>query len=505
MHAVFPSSASIDNWEKLGNKGWAYKDLAPYYQKFGQRHAPSDELRTIARNIDFDESLSGSGPVQMSFGTGSGALTSAWMDAHTTWGFGPTGGDAASGHVVGAYQNVSSIDPVTKTRSYAASAYYGEEVRKRSNLVVLTETVARRLELEGQEPQVTVTGVELRLKDGSVKTVKARREVIMAAGVVKSPQILELSGIGGGTLLEKHGVAAVIDLPGVGENLQDHAMICQTYELRDGVPSIDMFRDPAVVQGAIGLYETAREGPLGTATSSTTYLPLVDAEGRLSTDAKRELLDQYVPDSSPSSMTLLKETIAGADIPALAYMLYPGQVNTEMMDVTHFGNYVAPLKPGNHISIMNALAHPFSRGTCHINSSNVDTAPTLDPAYLTHPVDIELMARSVMFADKLMEHSAMRSAILREDTRLPENVPDTLEKAKKVVKDRLISDMHLCGTCAMLPREEGGVVDEHLVVYGTRNLRVVDASIFPLVPLGNIQTTVYAVAEKAADLIREAK
>ena len=85
---------------------------------------------------------------------------------------------------------------------------------------------------------------------------------------------------------------------------------------------------------------------------------------------------------------------------------------------------------------------------------------------------------------------------------MPESAPDDLEKAREVVRTRLMSNMHVCGTCGMLPREQGGVVDERLIVYGTKNLRIVDASIFPLIPLGNILTTGYAVAEKAADLIK---
>lgn len=496
MHTVFPSRASIDAWEKLGNPGWSFNDMSPYYQKFGTRHAPSPEHRAISRMTGYDDSYSSSGPVQMSFGQGFGPVNSAWMDAHSALGVGPTRHDEMSGAVVGAYQNAACIDPVTKTRSYAASAYYSETVRKRTNLTVLTETTVTKIELQRQGPKATATGVQIRTSTGALQTIKARKEVILAAGAVQSPQILELSGIGNAALLRKHGIAVVVDLPGVGENLQDHPQACQTYKVRDGIPSIDMFRDPQIVQAAIEQYQNNGDGPLGAQTSSTSYLPIIDDQGLLPTESKTVLLQGATLDASGRT-AVLQEMLSQPSTPAHSLVLFLAQINTDMKDLAHFGSHIMPLQEGNHLTVLNALSHPFSRGSCHIQSADISTAPALETGYMTDPTDLEIMARAAMFVDKLMSTEPLASTVVQPR----EDKLDTLEKAKAHVKDRTISNCHLCGTCAMLPEDKGGVVSSRLIVHGTTNLRVVDASIFPLIPLGNIQTSVYAVAERAADII----
>ncbi|KAL7928259.1 hypothetical protein V8C35DRAFT_318568 [Trichoderma chlorosporum] len=503
MHTVYPPSSSIDAWAKLGNAGWLHQDLAPYYQKFGKRHNPTDEIRDITRINVLDDSLSGHGPVQMSFGQGFGTINSAWMDSHASLGFKSTS-DPISGSVTGAFQNASSIDPTTKTRSYAGSAYYGPQVRQRANLRVVTETRVQRIYFEGQEPEVVATGIQIQAMDGSVTTVKAHQEIILAAGAIQSPQILEVSGVGGGKLLEQLEIPVVLDNAGVGENLQDHAQVCQTYQVKAGIPSIDMFRDQELVGAAIAQYRTNGDGPLGSATSSTSYLPIVDGNGLLSAESKKSLLDEFVFDNSKKNL-ILKELLTEAGAPALSYVTFPCQVNTDIEDLTNFSNYTAPIKPDNYLTILNALGHPFSRGTCHITSSSIDIPPTIDLGFLTHPADLEILSRSTMFAERLMATEPLISSVLAHPNgkRIPETIPDTLEKARDIVKQRVISNMHLCGTCPMMPRDTGGVVNNRLLVYGSKNLRIVDASVFPLIPLGNIMTTVYAVAERAADFIRE--
>ncbi|KAK7937668.1 alcohol oxidase [Apiospora aurea] len=148
--------------------------------------------------------------------------------------------------------------------------------------------------------------------------------------------------------------------------------------------------------------------------------------------------------------------------------------------------------------------HPASRGAVHIASPDIRVRPRLDPKYMSHPLDLEVLARHVQFVEKIVATKPLRSSFKMGEggARLPPGlVGDTLEGAKEIVRRRLVSIWHVTGTCAMLPREKGGVVDRQLRVYGTRNVRVVDASVFPLQPLGNTQSVVYAVAERAADPI----
>lgn len=152
-----------------------------------------------------------------------------------------------------------------------------------------------------------------------------------------------------------------------------------------------------------------------------------------------------------------------------------------------------------------AQSHPLSRGSTHISSAGADAMPDIDPGYFSHPADLEIMARHVRALDQTLRPRAELAAYFKPDGK--RNHPDAfklgdLEGAKKYVLDTATAAYHACGSAAMLPREKGGVVDSKLVVYGTDNLRIVDASIFPLIPRGNIMSSVYAVAEKAADIIK---
>lgn len=154
----------------------------------------------------------------------------------------------------------------------------------------------------------------------------------------------------------------------------------------------------------------------------------------------------------------------------------------------------------------------FSRGSVHITTSDPATHPAIDPAYFSHPLDIDLMARSTLHVLTFTSVEPLAS-VLRRDANgnliVPEKasgpLPRTLEEAKEWVRKNTITEYHPIGTCAMLPKEKGGVVDEELRVHGVAGLRVVDASVFPLHVQGNIVSLVYAVAEKAADLIRGRK
>lgn len=160
--------------------------------------------------------------------------------------------------------------------------------------------------------------------------------------------------------------------------------------------------------------------------------------------------------------------------------------------------------PQNFASLGMSQSHPFSRGSTHISSANVGAVPEIDPNYFSQPADLEIIARYVQTFDTLRQSKELTPFFKPEGNR---NHPDAfkiqdLEIAKKYVLDTALSAYHTCGSAAMILKEKGGVVDEKLIVYGTTNLRVVDASTFPLIPRGNTLSTVYAIAEKAADIIK---
>ncbi|KAG9253767.1 uncharacterized protein F5Z01DRAFT_127773 [Emericellopsis atlantica] len=503
MMLVYPSRHSLDTWAKLGNEGWDYDGLAPYLAKFATVHAPPSKAREAVGLTWHDGNLTGDGPVHVSFSEGYGPNNKAWLDAFEKHGLAMTG-DMRDGAAYGAYQQPASIDPKDKTRSFAGTAYYGDEVRSRKNLTVLTETLVHKVVFdtaEGSEPRAT--GVLVSDKEGNKKTISTSGEVIVCAGALQSPQILELSGIGQKKLLDALDIPVLVENESVGENLQDHPIVCQSFEVADGIVSGDVIRDPEVLNMLLGQYNTSREGPMGQSNISVAQVPLADASGVMSADKKKALFaskEGLLTDAQDQAIRALYED---TNEPIVEYMLFPSQVDTTLAEPASMASYLMPTRPENSITIMTLHNHPFSRGSVHITSPDAGQKPAWDPNYSANALDIEIVSRHIQFVETLVETSPLKEMIKPGGRRFPDVKGDTMENCLEIIRRTQLGDFHPACSCAMKPKEHGGVVDARLRVYGTRGLRVVDASIFPIEPVGNIQTTVYAVAEKAADLIKE--
>ncbi|KAH0444703.1 GMC oxidoreductase [Colletotrichum camelliae] len=501
MLMLYPTRGVLDAWGALGNDGWDFDSLAPYFRRFATDHPPPQSAKDIVGLGYHDDALNGSGPLQVSFGEGYSAMNTAWMSTFEKLGLGMTG-DPRGGKAFGAFQNPCSIDPETKTRSYAASAYYTTEVSSRPNLVVFTEALVKRINFDTKDGDAVATGVQVVTKDGTEREIAAKSEVILAAGALQTPQLLELSGIGGKQLLERHDIPVIVDNPNVGENMQDHPVVCQSFEVDDGVPSGDVLRDANILNALVGQYQATREGPLGQSTISSAYMPLADGNGLVQKEGKANLFESHKDQVGTPAAELVRSLVESPDEPTCQYLLFPSQI-TINDHPANMAEYILPSHPDNYITVMTVLNHPFSRGCVHITSPDFKDLPVWDPRYNANPLDLELLARNVQFVEKIVGTEPFGGLIKAGGKRLPEIKGTDLENAKEIVRQRQISIFHVSGSCAMMPREQGGVVDERLRVYGTKKLRVVDASIFPIEPSGNIQSTVYAVAERAADLIKQ--
>jgi choline dehydrogenase-like flavoprotein len=483
--------------------------MVPYYKKFHTFHPASKKINDqLGLDSYMDLENQGThGPVSATYAAVYGPFNEAWMAAFKGVGF-DDNTDPILGRKLGAFMPPNSIDPKENKRSYSASAYYSKEIESRPNLDLLTETQVTKVIWDGSEGGVVANGVQICRKDGSVAEVTAD-EVILAAGALQSPQILENSGIGSKEILERHGVEVVVDNPGVGENLQDHCFTTVSFEVADGQISADVVRDPAVVEALVKLYEETKTGPLSGVPFSLAYVPPVDINGRMRSEAVASLIDAYtdVDKSNPSWMKAqyaeLHNIMLDPNESTCFYGLMPSQMHVQAEGKTSMQQAYSPQLPQNYITIMVGLNHPFSRGSVHIGGSNPRSDPKIDPGYLSHPLDLEILARGTQFIEKIADHPAMKQ-LLKTESRLPSGVNLTdLESAKRVAEDRLWTTYHSSCTCPMMPRELGGVVNDRLVVHGTKNVRVIDASIFPMITLGNIQATVYAVAERACDLIKQ--
>ncbi|KAL5044804.1 hypothetical protein BDW71DRAFT_215449 [Aspergillus fruticulosus] len=507
---VYPSRAGMNAWESLGNPGWGWKEFAPYVRKFHTGVPPSDEVRAFFGNMKSEQKDQGSdGPVWASFGDESGYLPyhAAWFRAFEELGW-PQTEDPIKGAGTGPFVNPGAVDPVTKTRSHAGAAYLTPEVLERENLRVVTGAQVIRVVFDNSDGgggAVTAREVQF-VKNSQTYTVALTREVIMAAGAFQSPQVLELSGIGDAARLRALGIEPVVDLPGVGENLQDHGIVCFNYEVADGMPSGDIARDPAVAAAAMAAYQKDRSGPLGTVPFVSAFMPCLDfpvnEREQLLQKVDASLADPTLPQMYKKQYTVLRTMLSDADEPTAQYIMAPFQLvpglGPNPSAVFSLGH------PGFFMSILSLLSYPFSRGSVHISSADPTAPPTIDHAILRHPADLELHARHSIWMDRIPYTSTFAPLLKKDGQRLHSSDKVTeLERAQELCRDLVLSMYHVIGTCVMMPREDGGVVDPRLKVYGTGNVRVVDASVFPLEPRGNIQATVFAVAEKAADLIME--
>lgn len=275
---VCPGKAIIDAWETMGNEGWNFENLSPYFRKFANTHPPSRISRDVCRmDSYYDLSLSEleSGPLTISVGDGFGPNNSAWMDAFEELGL-KMAADPRTGLAVGAFQQAATIDPITKTRTSSVSAYLTEEVRARPNLSILTNTVASRIILKKSDDakgDAIAEGVEVCSDNGVKRTIYASIEVVLAAGALQTLQILELSGIGDREILTNQGVPVIIENENVGCNLQDHPIVCESFEVADGIVSGDMLRDPELLEAIVSQYQCSQDGPLGQSIISSAFVP----------------------------------------------------------------------------------------------------------------------------------------------------------------------------------------------------------------------------------------
>ena len=510
MLLAYPSRMGIDGWADFGNKDWNWDGLAPYFRKFVTQCTPPKELaKTLSIDELPDEVQQGGGPIQGSHVEEVHPTESAWVDTWKALGKGYAGDQLAEAYT-GGFANRCSIDPVTKQRSHAGNAYLGSAL-ERSNLHVVTGALIDKVELEDRgKDGVVATGVTFTTQ-GSSYTAHADKEVVVCAGAFGSPAILERSGIGKKSLLESFGIKSVIDNPNVGENLQDHAMCGITLELDDGTPSYDM-TDNAFIQQQLEAYQTSKTGVFTRAAGMTfAHTPLVNFIGPENTSEElNKLLDRYLTPASPSQKNPTAEQIFHAFFrrmlsnpeEATGSICY-GILQLEGHKLKPADAF-APLVPGNFTTLLPQLAHPFSRGSVHLKSADPEDYPRVDSNFLSHPLDVEIYARHMMQSETFAQTPPFSNMLKKGGRRLQEGHDAlTLERARDLVRHSSMSNYHPCGTCAMMSEALGGVVDDRLVVHGTRNLRVCDASVFPIQVRGNIQSTVYAVAEKGADILKE--
>lgn len=332
-------------------------------------------------------------------------------------------------------------------------------VRERTNLTIWTEARVARLIFDQQAGELPRCSGAVVRRSGDEVSVRARGEVILCAGAIGSPQILQVSGIGPGDLLREHGIEQVADVPGVGANLQDHLQIRAVYKVQ-GVKTLNTMANSLVGKAAIGLeYLLKRSGPMSMA---------------------------------PSQLGAFTRSDENQPYANLEYHVQPLSLDAFGEDLHDFPAFTA--------SVCNL--NPTSRGVVRIQADNVDQAPLIAPNYLSTTEDQLIAAQSLRQIRHIVSQPAL-AAYEPEEWR-PGIQYQTDDELARLAGDIATTIFHPVGTAKMSRDDDPmGVVDSRLRVRGVNGLRVVDASIMPVITSGNTNSPTLMVAEKAAVWIRD--
>jgi choline dehydrogenase len=426
-----------DLWRQLGNPGWAYDDVLPYFRRSEDQQHGADDWHGAG------------GPIAVSDQNETHPLCDAFIAAGVQSGW-PRNDDfnGSAQEGIGYFQTTSR----NGFRCSTASGYL-KPARRRPNLRVETHAHATRILFEGR----TATGVEF-TQHGRLRRADAAGEVILSGGAINSPQLLELSGIGGADVLRAHGIPVVHDAPMVGENLQDHLQVRIVLRSKQRVTWNDQTASLAGRAKLALRYALFRKGPIAV---SAGYA---------------------------GAFFKTREELEVPDIQVHFLLFSTDRMGEKLHSFPGFSASVCQLRPE-------------SRGTIHIESADPFRPPSIRPNYFSAPADREVNVAGLKKLRAMLQAEALESYVEAEVHPGPDVTGDAalLDYCRKAAT----TIYHPASTCAMGP-EPDAVVAPDLKVNGVDRLRVVDASVMPRLISGNTNAPVIMIAEKAADMILEA-
>lgn len=427
----------FDDWDALGASGWGYQDVLPYFRKIETYAGPPSQLR------------GSTGPLGVSDLRNDNPLCAAWMQAARETGL-PDNPDfnAESTFGIGRYQ----LTLKGRWRDSAATAYLHPALA-RPNLSLISEATVQGVDFEGHR----AVGVTYR-KDGQTQSVRAKREVILSAGAIQSPQLLQLSGIGPADDLRRLGIPVKVDAPDVGQNLQDHLQMRTIVRLTDGRHSLNrQIRNPIKAAG-FGLDWLIRARG-----------PLTVGAGQVGGAVCSPLADAGRPDLQLFVMPL------SVDKPGAPLHAYPG------------------------FTVSYWQCHPESRGRVRLRSADPLADPIIETNYLSSEQDRAVMVAGLKMVRSIYAQPAFKDMWSEEC--VPGLKHQTDAEILEAIQHMAGTVYHPVGTCRM-GRSARAVVDPQLRVQGVDGLRVVDASVMPKITSANTNAATYMIAEKAADMIK---
>ncbi|EOD53168.1 putative glucose oxidase protein [Neofusicoccum parvum UCRNP2] len=457
--------AQVDAWEAIGNTGWNWASLLPYYKKSERVQPPKADQ--LAGGATYDPAFHGtSGPLKVGWKNGMMNISFP-EDLNQTYAANgvPYIYDIAGGKMAGWNVFPSTLDVDLNVREDAARAYYFP-FENRTNYHVLLNTEAQKLVWAESGAEATASGVLVKDASGNTRTIYANKEVILSAGSLKSPVLLELSGVGNADILKAAGVEVKVDLPAVGENLQD-----QTNNGFKGVAT------KAFTGNAVNVAYPNVEDIFGNKTLT------VAADVKKSLQKYAEEASAYsngvvAVDSLTKFFDIQYDLIFKDKVPLAEVLIYP----TDTAFSAEFWSLL-----------------PFARGNVHIASADAASAK-INPNYYMFDWDMTEQIGTAKYIRQLFGTAPLSTLLANETS--PGAAVASDAQFESWILENYRSNFHPVGTTAMMPKELGGVVDPSLKVYGTSNVRVVDAGVLPFQVCGHLVSTLYAVAEKASDIIK---
>jgi choline dehydrogenase len=428
-------ACDFDEWESLGAKGWGYQNCLPYFRKAETQQHGGDEYRGDSGPLHTNNGNNMANPLYGAFvdaGEQAGYIKTRDCNGQMQEGFGPM-------HMT-----------VKKGVRWSTANAYLRPAMDRPNLTVVTHAMTRRILLDGKK----AVGVEYS-RAGRTQTVGCNREVLLSAGPIGSPHLLQLSGIGPKAVLREAGIEVLHDLPGVGENLQDHAEIYIQYKCKQ----------PITLNSKMGLLSKALIG--------ARWLLCKDGLGA----------------SNHFESCGFIRSEAGLKWPDIQFHFLPAAMRYD-------GN--APIK-GHGFMVLTGPNKPKSRGHVRAVSPDPEVHPAIQFNYLAREEDREGFRKCVRLTREIIGQPAMDAYNDGEIAPGPDVQTD--DEIDAFVRDNLESTYHPCGTCKM-GEDPLAVVDSQLRLHGIAGLRVIDSSVFPTETNGNLNAPTIMLAERASDLVR---
>jgi choline dehydrogenase len=463
---------TFDMWGAYGGKEWTWDPLVPYLRKSATYH---DDLNLYSPKL---QKIGGGGPIPISHAElidemkpFRDNLIKAWKSRGE-----PITENIYDGEMIGL---THCTDTIYKGRRSGSFLF----VKNKRNIVILPQVHSKRLIIDDADR--TCKGVTVIDPTGRELNFYATREVILSQGVFESPKLLMLSGIGPAPELSKHGIPTVVDSRHVGKHLLDHPGVPFVLRVKDGfgMDSVLLRKGPKN-EAAVAAYKKDHSGPVGSGLLELVGFPRID---------------KYL--EKDPEYRKAKAANGGLD-PFSPY----GQPHFELDFVCAFGSafqwhYPTP-KKGDHITVMVDLVRPtYEGGEVTLNSADPLVQPNINLDYFDNELDIIAMREGIRFTyDVLTKGEGFKDLVVSE---YPWDMPlDDNKEMRRVVLDRCQTSFHPCGTARLSLNINQGVVDPKLKVHGIKNLRVIDASIMPVIPDCRIQNSVYMIGEKGADLIK---